>query len=271
MTRKIAVVGTSNIGAVKYAEAEITAAHPDLSVTFFGLPGGKFAEAGVDATGVFRPAQGDGVAHKLAERVNGTAALDLTGFDAVLAIGDTLGMPQTLFVAAHYDVADWPTRRDKPLMSTPAFLSAMEEAITARADHLTRQFRGVECLFAALAPYPTVAVTRRGPHRQEPYASVADHPELPRIHALYRDALTRALKARGITFVPQPAETVAGPFMTKPDYAMGAMDFRTEGKVLDDHRHMNAAFGASLFRAFALALGATAARADETARDEGVT
>lgn len=266
MTRAVAVVGTSNIGAVKYAEAEIAAEHPDLSVTFYGLPGGKFAEAGVDAAGLFQPAEGDAGARKLAERVNGTAALDLTRFDAVLAIGDTLGMPQTLFMAAQYDVADWPTRRDRPLISTPAFLSAMEEAIAGRADHLARQFRGIAPVFAALAPYPTVAVTRRGPHRQEPYASVADHPELPRLHALYRDALARALAARGMTFVPQPAETMAGPFLTKPAYAMGAMDFRTEGKVLNDHRHMNAAFGASLFRAFALALGATSAGADPTAQ-----
>ncbi len=265
MTRAIAVVGTSNIGAVKYAEAEIAAAYPDLSVTFYGLPGGKFTDAGVDDAGRFQPAPGDGATRKLAERVNGTAALDLTRFDAVLAIGDTLGMPQTLFMAAQYDVADWPTRRDRPLISTPAFLAAMEEAIGVRADHLARQFRGIAPVFAALAPYPTVAVTRRGPLRQEPYASVADHPELPRIHALYRDALTRALAARGLRFVPQPAETMAGPFLTKPDYAMGAMDFRTEGKVLNDHRHMNAAFGASLFRAFALALGATSAGTDPTA------
>jgi hypothetical protein len=64
---------------------------------------------------------------------------------------------------------------------------------------------------------------------------------------------------------------MAGPFLTKPAYARGALDFRAEGRVLDDHRHMNAAFGASLFRAFALALGATSAGADETARDQGVT
>ena len=265
MTRRIAVVGTSNIGAVKYAEAEIAAEHPGLSVTFYGLPGGKFAEAGVDEAGLFQPAPGDGATRKLAERVNGTAALDLKAFDAVLAIGDTLGMAQTLFVATYYDVVDWPTRRDRPLISTPAFLAAMDEAIAIRADRLARQFKGVSPVFAALAPYPTIAVTRRGPHRQEPYASVAGHPELARIHALYRDTLTAALAARGITFVPQPDETMAAPFLTRPDYAMGAMDFRTEGKVLNDHRHMNAAFGASLFRAFALALGASSAGADTTA------
>ena len=67
-------------GAVKYAEAEIAAAHPDLSVTLYGPPGGKFAEAGVDAAGVFQPASGDGATRKLAERVNGRAELDLTRF-----------------------------------------------------------------------------------------------------------------------------------------------------------------------------------------------
>jgi hypothetical protein len=74
--------------------------------------------------------------------------------------------------------------------------------------------------------------------------------------------LGRALADRGITFIPQPEETVAAPFLTRPDYALGARDFRAVGRILDDHRHMNAAFGASLFRAFALALGQTSAGAE---------
>jgi hypothetical protein len=171
-------------------------------------------------------------------------------------------MTQTLFLAAHYDVVDWPTRRVRPLISRPGFLAAMHEAIAARADLLARQFHKIRPLYAALAPYPSTAVAQRGPHRQEPYALIADHPELPRIHKLFRNALRAALAARGITFVPQPKETLAAPFFTKTAYATGAMDFRADGRVLDDHRHMNAAFGASLFRAFALALGPTTVGAD---------
>lgn len=44
--RKIAVIGTSNIGAVKYAARAISTEHPDLSVTFYGLPGGKLPKPG---------------------------------------------------------------------------------------------------------------------------------------------------------------------------------------------------------------------------------
>ncbi|NKX44200.1 hypothetical protein [Roseicyclus persicicus] len=255
--RRIAVVGTSNTGALKYAADTIAAEFPDLAVTFYGLPGGKFAEAAVDAEGRFRPAPGDAETARLAARINGTEALDLTEIDATFVISDTLGMAQTLFLAARCDVVDWPTRRDLPLISAACFQAAMETAIADRVDLLARQFRGVAPLYAALAPYPSVAVTRTGPHRQEPYASAARAPEIGRVHTLYRAALTHALARRGITFVPQPEETVAAPFLTKPAYAVGAMDFRAEGRILDDHRHMNAAFGASLFRAFALALAAT--------------
>lgn len=264
MKRRIAVVGTSNIGALKYAAPIIAAEHPHLAVTFYGLPGGKFAQSGVDEAGHFQPPRGDQETRKLAQRVNGTVALDLRGFDAVLVVADTLGMTQTLFVAMQHDVVDWPTRRDRPLLSGPAFHAAMTEAISARTDALARQFTGIAPLYAALAPYPSVGVTRPGPHRQEPYASVAAHPELPRIHTLFRAALRGALADHGIAFVPQPDDTLAGPFLTKEDFAHGAMDFRAEGRVLDDHRHMNAAFGASLFRAFALALGPNPAGAEPT-------
>jgi hypothetical protein len=257
MTRRIAIVGTSNIGALKYAADTIAAEFPGFSLGFWGMPGGKFAECAVNEIGIFEPSQDDRETLKLAQRINGASGIDLAGLDAVLVMADTLGMAQTLFIAAQYDVVDWPTRRDKPLISEAALRAAMAEAIAARTDPLARQFAGISPVHVALAPYPSTAVTRRGPHRQEPYASAATNPELPRLHALFRAALAEALASRGLFFVPQPDETMAGPFLTKPAYARGALDFRAEGRVLDDHRHMNAAFGASLFRTFALALGAT--------------
>lgn len=255
MTRRIAVVGTSNIGAPKYAAARIAAEHPDLSVSFWGLPGGKFAECAVNDSGIFAPAQGDDDLCKLARRINGADRIDLTAFDATLVIADTMGLPAVLFLAGNYDVIDWPPRRDKPLLSLPGFLAAMDEAIAARVDDLARQFRGIAPLYLARAPYPTTVVTRRGPLRLEPFASVASHPEAARIERLYTQALADRLAARGMGFVPQPADTIAAPFLTRPEFGKGAEDFRTAGRVLDDHRHMNAAFGASLFRAFAIALG----------------
>ncbi|MDG3042058.1 hypothetical protein [Roseicyclus marinus] len=254
MTRRIAIVGTSNIGAPKYAAEQIAAEYPSLTVRFWGMPGRKFADCATDDAGVFQPPSGDVETRKLAKRINGEDCIDLSTFDATLVIADTMGLPSVLFMAGNYDVIDWPHRRDKPLLSRPGFLAGMEEAITARADDLAQQFQGVRPLFLTRAPYPTTMVTRRGPLRLEPFASVAAHPEAAQIEALYTKALDRALAARNITFIAQPAETMAAPFLTRPAYGRGAEDFRTAGRILDDHRHMNAAFGASLFRAFALAL-----------------
>lgn len=253
--RRVAVVGTSNIGAVKYADMRIAAAHPDLHVTCYGLPGGKFDGARL-IDGQFGPDRADNGAMKLAKRVNGATTIDLTAFDHILVIGDTLGMPAVLWTAIQYDIADWPTRRGLPLLSEPAFCAAMEEAITARADHLRAQFGDLP-LHVALAPYPTTAVVPRGDHHQQPYASMATHPEAARIHDAYRAALHAALASRNMILVPQPPETVAQPFLTVEAYGHGSMDFRADGRLLNDHRHMNADFGASLFAAFALAIPPT--------------
>lgn len=252
-TTRIAVIGTSNIGALKYAAPAIAADHPQLAVTFYGLPGGKFAEARVTQTSFFQPLQSDRGALKLAQRINGSAAIDLAAFDHVLVIADTLGMPATLWTATGYDIADWPTRRTLPLLSEPAFMAAMTEAITTRADHLRAQF-GTLPLHVALAPYPTTAVVPPGPHHQQPYAAMASHPEAARIETLYRTALTDALRDRAMTLIPQPPETVAQPFLTVESYGHGSLDFRRPGSQLNDHRHMNADFGTSLFAAFALTL-----------------
>ena len=257
MTRTIAIVGTSNIGAMKYAAPAIAAAYPDLALSFWGLPGGKFPDCAVDASGCLRTAPGDAEALKMARRINGADMIDLSRADACLVIADTMGLPQILFVACGYDVVDWPHRSDKPLLSQAAFLAMMDEVIEAAADDLARQFQGVTPLLVARAPYPTTVVTRRGPLRLEPFAAIAAHPEAARIEGLYTTALDRALSARAMTLVAQPADTIASPFLTRPAFGKAAGDFRAANRVLDDHRHMNAAFGASLFRAFALALDPT--------------
>ncbi|WP_341862531.1 hypothetical protein [Gymnodinialimonas sp. 57CJ19] len=253
--RKVAVIGTSNIGAVKYAQDRIASTHPTLALTCYGLSGGKFDGACTN-DGAFGPDRSDHAAMKLARRVNGAATLDLAPFSDILVIGDTIGMPSTLWTALSYDVADWPTRTGRDLLSLPALHATMDEAIAARADHLRAQF-GTRPLYVALAPYPTTAVVPKGDHHQQPYASMASHPHADELHALYRSALTRALAARDMIFVPQPDETIAAPFLTKKPYGLGSMDFRAEGRLLNDHRHMNANFGASLFNAFAIAIGAT--------------
>jgi len=49
-------------------------------------------------------------------------------------------------------------------------------------------------------------------------------------------------------------ETVARPFLTVESRGHGSLDFRRPGNQLNDHRHMNADFGAALFAAFALTL-----------------
>lgn len=253
--RKVAVIGTSNIGAVKYAQDRIAAAHPTLDLTCFGLPGGKFDDARTIGT-EFGPDRSDHSAMKLARRVNGAPTLDLSPFAHILVIGDTLGMPSTLWTALSYDIADWPTRTGRDLLSLPAFHATMAEAITLRADHLRAQFAD-RAIHVALAPYPTTAVVPKGEHHQQPYASMATHPHAADIQTLYRAALAQALRARNMTLIAQPVETIASPFLTREPYGHGSMDFRAEGRLLNDHRHMNADFGASLFAAFALAIAAT--------------
>lgn len=250
--RKVAVIGTSNIGAVKYAQDQITKDHPTLEVTCYGLPGGKFNDAHIRKS-AFGPARSDRAAMKIARRVNGAATLDLAPFSHILVIADTLGLPSTLWTALNYDIADWPTRTDRDLLSLPAFRAAIAQAIATRADHLRTQFGDLP-LHVALAPYPTTAVVPKGVHHQKPYAGMATHPHGAEIEALYRAALSDALATRSMTWVPQPQDTIAAPFLTKEPYGHGAMDFRSKDRALDDHRHMNADFGASLFKAFAIAL-----------------
>lgn len=252
---KIAVVGTSHIGALKYAKAQISEEFPELDITFFGLPAGRFDKSR-SRNGVFGPLRRDQDAVALSRKVNGVPRIDLKPFDHVLVIADTLGLNPVLWLAAQHDVADWPTRRGLPLISGPAFLDAIPQAIAERADHLRQQFRDLP-IHVATAPYPTTGVVPEGKLHRFIFASISENPEAARIEKLYYDALYPALEARKMVYVAQPTETITQPFLSHKHYGEGALDFRAEGNSLDDHRHLNAEFGASLFRAFALAIGQT--------------
>jgi len=52
--------------------------------------------------------------------------------------------------------------------------------------------------------------------RLEPFAAIAAHPEAARIEGLCTTALDRALSARAMTLVAQPADTIASPFLIDP-------------------------------------------------------
>lgn len=262
---KIAIIGTSNIGPVKSALPEIARDWPDLQVTCFGLPGGRFARASVDERGVFRTNPDDPAGARLARKINGTETISLARFDHVLVVGDGLGLPGILFTAAGYDIAEWDSRRGAPLLSEAGFLKVIEHTVTARVADLARQFADIRPLSFAPAPYPTVEVVPEGPHHQQPFAAMAGHPEAGQVEGLVRAAMGWALGAQGIGYVPQPPETVDRPFLTRAEFANDAEDFRTPGHTLADKRHMNAAFGASLFRSFALGLSSNQTAPDAPA------
>ena len=250
---KILIAGTSNIGALKSAAPRLANEFPGAEITFYGLPGGKFNEVSTRGT-AFGPRRAETDLVAMSKRINGVPRIDLAPFDRVFVITDTLGLAPILWLAARTDVVDWPSRRGVPLISDAAFEETIAVSIAERTDHLRSQFADIP-LHVARSPYPTQAVARQGPHLQKPYDEIAKHPEAARIEAMYNTALTAALTARDMVFVPQPEDTIAQPFLTLESCGIGALDFRNGESVLDDHRHMNADFGASLIHAFALSIG----------------
>lgn len=250
MTR-ILVLGTSHMGAVRSARDDIKTAFPMLEVDYFGLPGARFAAGRVDGNGVFAPDAADVQAWKLSQKINGREQVDLSTYDNVFLIGPKFRLYWLLRTVARYDIAEW-RPAGRPAMVSEAFLVA---ALTAQCDNavaeLQTQFGTGFRVAIAPAAYPAEVVTQSGPHHEHPFEQMLAHPCRDRLYTLHQEMIADAVGAAGFGYVPQPVETHAGAFLTRSEYLSGAEDFRDPSRPLTDKRHMNAAYGFNLFKAYA--------------------
>lgn len=235
MTR-ILVLGNSHAATLRRAFPRLQEEQPDLSLAFWGLPGGAFAKARAGADGCLRPDPSDAVSRHKVAQWNGTDHIDLAPFDRILLVGLRYGLRQSISLMRDLQPLDWGRRRRALGVSTGFLREAMRAEIraslAAQAERLPMDARFVlmpspYLAEAAVAGYPALATVAALPHAAD-------------LMALYEDEVAKAHADAGLAFHPQPRQTLSRPFLTADDFL--------EDPTLDA-RHMNAHYGLLALRA----------------------
>lgn len=233
---RVAVLGSSHVGAIKEAVPEISAAFPDIKLEFFAVPGGAFRRCLLRG-GVYRAKPANDAEARLIVKVNGDLSLDLAPFDEIWVVGYRFGYGAVLQAWINGD--------------DPS--GEMRAEVAASVARIQQQFGSDDRITMTPAPYPALRTRAPGPKHEARMAHIQRHPDRDAIFASYQSLLQSDIAAAGYGCVLQPEETRAAPFATANTYLNGAVDFR-HGQPLDgDLRHMNSAYGKAVFTAFAAA------------------
>lgn len=231
---RVAVIGSSHVGAIKEALPQIKAAFPGVLLTFFAVPGGVFRRCKL-RRGIFWTKPESDAEANLILHVNGELSLDVSDFDHIWVVGYRFAYGAVL--QAWINAQDAQTR--------------MLEELSASVERIASQFGEDKRITLTPAPYPALRTRAPGPKHEMRMARIQRHPDRDQIFQDYETALVELVRAAGYKSVLQPSTTRGAPFATDNRFLIGAKDFR-HGETLDgDLRHMNHAYGLAIFAAFA--------------------
>ncbi|SMX43972.1 hypothetical protein [Actibacterium lipolyticum] len=252
MTRLL-VLGSSHTGALKSGVPRFRGRFPDVDVEFFAVPAPVFLTGRVNKEGVYVPGFRKDKDRELANAINGAEQIDLTAFDHILVVGFRFELISTAALLQTYDLLEG-TDTGKDRACSMEFVDATMAATTARIAKMVRRCLGPDRNFTLTeAPYPSAAIGERADD-YEP-ARVIDnfirHPDAEGLFQKWLKGVEDAVTQLGHGFLSQPADTIAAPFATKAQYALGGTSADGEEMSGTDHRHMNGDFGLRVLETFA--------------------
>lgn len=250
MTR-LAIVGSSHVGAIRQAAPRIEALYPGLKIGYFALPGRPFRSMYVDGAGILRFRPETDAEGRAARKVNGAEHLDLGPFDRVWVIGNRFEFGRIMRLFLEHDVLEWPRTGRARTMSETFGCTVLETMIDRSCTRIGDRFGSDPRVVLTPAPYLGASARTEGEGFDRWMSKLFDHPNGERLQTLFERTIRDRLKSRGYGFMAQPPGTLAAPFATRAEYLRDARDFQDPGRRLNDLRHMNADYGFEVFRAFA--------------------
>jgi len=250
MTR-LAIVGSSHVGAVRQAAPTVLAANPGLEIGWFALPGAPFRRMQVDAEGILRIKDATPGDNQVSRKVNGDTCLDLRPFDKVWVIGNRFGFGRIMRLFLEHDVLEWPRAGAKRSMSLAFGSKVLKTVVETSCAQVEGRFGRDERVVLTPGPYFSESALTEGVGFDKWMSKIFIHPNAARVEEMFETTIRDRLAARGMGFMLQPDHTRALHMATRADYVRDARDFCDLDRQLKDLHHMNADFGLALFTAFA--------------------
>jgi hypothetical protein len=265
---RVAIVGTSQVAALKEAWDAIGAHHPRHQVSFFAVPMPTYRKLRLNNRLVFGLPEAQMRKHPKAasvvRRINRATAIDLSGMDRVILCGHNWPQVAAAALAAGFDIDGVREAGSPQFMSRQAFDAICADlAEQTLPDPVWRDWSGPPIAMQALA-LPAESCLANGDRRFASWRAISARPAgSDAVFDLVLDAYEVALRRVGIAFLRQPAETRVPSGLTAAEHSCGS---RRLGEEVVPHPntdawHMNAGYGAICFAAIFAWLDETTAGA----------
>ena len=249
---RILVFGNSHVGAWKEGWESLSAAHPGLDMTFFGVPEKIHARYRLRANGRFSP-RPNVTPEELArvEAINGATECRLADHDLSVWVGVDWRPSVPLALAALGDPPTSDQTGTRPAYG-PGFLATMLDHACQTVIEGWGAAKEVPLrpLLFARPPYAETCLHSLHPLYAPWRASAPFTKSAAWFLATYQSHLQNMALARGLTLLFPPAETLAEGCATRAEFlaAGGGIVDPAEPAARGDHSHMNAAYGALCIR-----------------------
>jgi len=247
---RVAIIGSSHVGALRQAAPQIADDHPTHQFTFFAMPGAAFRRMRMDAQGVLQIHDATHGEKKLSREVNGDIFLDLKPFDRIWVIGNRYGFGRIMRLYLEHDVLEWPPAGGKRTMSEAFGAKALQTVVEESCARIEDRFGRDNRVVMTPGPYFSESALTKGVGFDKWMSKIFVHPHAAHIEEMFETEIRDRLAARNLGLMLQPDHTRALHMATKAEFVRDARDFRNLDRQLTDLHHMNAAFGLELFTAF---------------------
>lgn len=249
--KQLLILGSSHVAALKQAAQGFDAQAQGIELSFFAMAAPNFRLGRVGKRGVFTPNWRTRADRDFIERVNGGRTVDLSDFDHVLVVGFRFSLGDLAWLLLEHDILEG-TDTGKSQKCSENFAQACIDHLVARELALVTNCLGPDRNYILTdAPYPAISIGERADSYAPASALSAfmAHPDAPVLFDYWQQAVAEAVQAAGYRWLPQPEDTVAGPFATKADFTRNAAHIGGGDFGNADHRHMNADFGLQILQA----------------------
>lgn len=249
MTRKVLILGSSHVAALKSATGKVLVRYPDVQLDFFAAPGPLYREFQLDSQERFiglledSDVKEDEIA--LMNRLNGASKLFYGDYDAVVLAGYSINETLNARILSRFSVDDTSHSKPGARLSKSAYLSMLAEI--AQNVLPDAGWWNLETPRVFLSPAPRIAENciHVGTRTVASWVPLVEKDlTTPDIFEIYVRFLEEIFRKIGVTFIPQPEDSFGKTGLTQSRYSEGAVYIRPGDHRADyDAKHMNAAFG----------------------------
>lgn len=259
MTRLL-ILGNSHSGALKNGDAAFRRAYPGVVTGYFAAPGSMFLRGRVDDAGRFSTQETSEAANKTLMQMNGALECDLNDWDEVLVIGHRMRFTSVAGLLNRHDLLEGSRTGKDQAVSWGLITAVVQAQIDDSLRTICSRFPVSPHITFFAGPFVASSIVARAPSYALAQTVVEHlgHPDLPEIFDWWVTQYEAAVTTAGFGFLRQPPDTLDGPGLTQPRYAIPTAADGTPSPLQNDHRHMNGDFGLAILSAFAQArLGLT--------------